>query len=147
MQLSFQGALLNVRDLDRSVEFYQDVFGLRPIVREDRVAVLMVDESSRQQVLILRALDGANPVHMGRGSLGPRLLLLEVGTPDELNVIAQRLTKRDAFIGRRRTETWEAIVGVDPDRIEVSASSSLTGNPIQSTDWDHLDQMVYEVGA
>lgn len=146
MQLSFQGALLNVRDLDRSVEFYQDVFGLRPIAREDRVAVLMIDDSSRQQVLILRALDGANPVHMGRGSLGPRLLLLEAGTPDELNVIAQRLTERDAFIGRRRTETWEAIVGVDPDRIEVSVSSSLTGDPIQRTDWNHLDQMVYEVG-
>jgi catechol-2,3-dioxygenase len=146
MQLSIQGVLLNVRDLDRSVEFYQDVFGLRPIAREDRVAVLMIDESSRQQVLILRALDGANPVHMGRGSLGPRVLLLEVGTPDELKAIEQRLTERDAFIGRRRTETWEAIVGVDPDRIEVSASTSLTGHPIQTTDWNHLDQMVYEVG-
>jgi hypothetical protein len=45
-----------------------------------------------------------------------------------------------------RTGTWEAIVGVDPDRIEVSVSSSLTGVPIDSKHWDHLDQMVYEVG-
>jgi hypothetical protein len=52
---------------------------------------------------------------------------------------------RDAFVGPRRTETWEAIVGVDPDRSEVSVSSGLTGNPIQSTDWDDLDQVVYEV--
>ena len=83
---------------------------------------------------------------MGRGSIGPRLLAMEAGMPDELDVIEQRLTKRNAFIGRRRPETWEAIVGVDPDRIEVSVSSSLTGVPIQSTDWDHLDQMAYEVG-
>jgi len=31
---------------------------------------------------------------------------------------------------RKRTETWQAITGVDPDRIEVCASSSLTGTAI-----------------
>jgi catechol-2,3-dioxygenase len=146
MQLSIQAALLNVGNLDRYVEFYQDVFGLRPTAQDDRVAVLMIDEMSRRQVLILREVAGAHPVHMGRGSIGPRLLALEADTPDELDVIEQRLTERKAFIGRRRTDTWEAIVGVDPDRIEVSVSSSLTGAPIESAHWDHLDQMAYEVG-
>ena len=146
MQLSIQGALLNVRNLDRSIEFYRDVYDLRPVAREDRVAALMIDEGSRRQVLILREVAGPNPVHMGRGSIGQRLLALEAGTSDELDVIEQRLTERHAFIGRRRTDTWEAIVGVDPDRIEVSVSSSLTGVPIESKDWHHLDQMVYEVG-
>jgi len=37
-------------------------------------------------------------------------------------------------------------VGVDPDRIQISVSSSFTGAPIRSEDWNHLDQMVYEVG-
>jgi catechol-2,3-dioxygenase len=146
MQLSIQAALLNVRNLDRSVEFYQDVFGLRPAAQGDRVAALMIEETSRRQVLVLREVAGANPVHMGRGGIGPRVLALEAGTPGELDVIEQRLTERNAFIGRRRTGTWEAIVGVDPDRIEVSVSASLTGDPIESTDWDHLDQMVYEIG-
>jgi catechol-2,3-dioxygenase len=146
MQLSIQAALLNVRSLDRSIKFYQDVFGLRLAAREDQVAALMIDDAGRRQVLLLRELAGANPVHMGRGSIGLRLLALEAGTPDELDVIEQRLTERNAFIGRRRTETWAAIVGVDPDRIEVSVSSSLTGAPIESAHWDHLDQMVYEVG-
>lgn len=146
MQLNIQSALLNVRNLDRSIEFYQDVFGLRPLAREDRVAALMIDETNRRQVVVLREVAGANPVHMGRGSIGLRLLALEADTPDGLDVIEQRLTERHAFIGRRRTDTWEAIVGVDPDRIEVAVSSSLTGVPIESKDWDHLDQMVYEVG-
>lgn len=44
----------------------------------------------------------------------------------------QRLVERHAFAGRRRTETWEAVVGVDPDRIEVSVSSSLTGVPFKA---------------
>jgi hypothetical protein len=83
---------------------------------------------------------------MGRGSIGMRLLALEAGAPGELVQIAQRLTERNAFIGRRRTQTWEAVLGIDPDHIEVSVSSSLTGHPIQSTDWNHVDQMVYEVG-
>ena len=78
--------------------------------------------------------------------IGPRLLGLEAGSVAELDVIQQRLTERNAFTGRRKTETWEAIVGVDPDRIEIAVSSSLTGDPIQWQDWAHLDQMVYEVG-
>ena len=146
MELSIQAALLNVRNLDRSIGFYQDVFELTVTARSDRVAALMIDETSRRQVLVLREVDGANPVHMGRGSIGPRLIALEASTPDELDQIEQRLTKRNAFIGRRRTETWAAVVGVDPDRIELSVSASLTGGPISTKDWDHVDRMAYEVG-
>jgi catechol 2,3-dioxygenase-like lactoylglutathione lyase family enzyme len=145
MQLTIQAVLLNVRSLDRSIKFYEDVFGLRLITREDRVAALMIDETGRRQVLVLREVAGTNSLHLGRGSIGPRLLALEATTPGELEVIADRLTERGAFIGRRRTQTWEALVGVDPDRIEVSVSASLSGDHIQSTDWDHLDQMVYEI--
>jgi catechol 2,3-dioxygenase-like lactoylglutathione lyase family enzyme len=146
MQLSLQASLLNVRNLDRSIAFYRDVLELRPVASSDRVTVLMIDGTTRQQVLVLREVQGANPVHMGRGSIGPRLLGLEAGSPGELDVIEQRLTERGAFIGRRKAETWEAIVGVDPDRIEIAVSSSLTGAPIQSEHWTHIDQMVYEVG-
>jgi catechol 2,3-dioxygenase-like lactoylglutathione lyase family enzyme len=146
MQLSIQALLLNVSNLDQSIEFYRDVFDLRPAARRDRVAALMIDETTRRQVLVLREIGGLQTIHMGRGSIGPRLLALEAGSPGELDVIERRLADRQALLGRRRTETWMAIVGVDPDRIEVSVSSSLTGVPIRSKDWDHFDQMVYDVG-
>ena len=146
MELSIQAALLNVRNLDQSIGFYQDVFELTVSARADRVAALMIDQKTGRQVLILREVGGANPVHMGRGSIGPRLISLAAGTPEDLDQIEQRLTERSAFIGRRRTETWAAVVGVDPDRIEVSVSASLTGDAILGKDWDHLDKMVYEVG-
>jgi catechol 2,3-dioxygenase-like lactoylglutathione lyase family enzyme len=146
MQLSIQASLLNVSNLDRSIDFYRDVLDLRPVARADRVAALMIDETNRRQVLVLREAGGPHPIRMGRGGIGPRLFALEVGSPRDLDVIEQRLVERKAFLGRRRTKTWEAIVGVDPDRIEVSVSSSLTGIPIQSEDWTNLDRMVYEVG-
>jgi catechol 2,3-dioxygenase-like lactoylglutathione lyase family enzyme len=36
MQLSLQASLLNVRNLDRSLEFYHNVFEFRPVARGDR---------------------------------------------------------------------------------------------------------------
>jgi catechol 2,3-dioxygenase-like lactoylglutathione lyase family enzyme len=145
VQLSMQATLLNVSNLDRSIEFYQHVFELRLAARDDRVAALMIDERIRRQALVLREL-GPNPIHAGRGSIGPRLVALETDSPDELDVIEQRLVERKAFTGRRQTKTWKAVVGSDPDRIAVSVSSSLTGSPMGSDDWNHLDQIVYELG-
>jgi catechol 2,3-dioxygenase-like lactoylglutathione lyase family enzyme len=146
MHLSLQASLLNVRNLGRSIAFYRDVLDLHPIASGDRVAALLIDGTTRRQVLLLREVPGDNPIHMGRGSIGPRLLGLEAGSPAELDVIEQRMTERNAFMGRRKTETWEAIVGVDPDRIEITISSSLTGAPIQWEDWARLDKMIYEIG-
>lgn len=146
MQLSIQGSLLNVASLARSVEFYQQVFGLRLASRADRVAALMIHEGERQQVLVLREVGGPHPAYPGRGGIGPRLLVLEAGSPAELDAVEARLTQRQALVGRRRTGAWEAVVGLDPDRIEVSVSAGLTGVPIQSEHWAQLDEMVYLLG-
>jgi catechol 2,3-dioxygenase-like lactoylglutathione lyase family enzyme len=81
MQLSIQALLLNVSNLDRSIEFYRDVFELRLVARGDRVAALMIDETNRRQVLVLREAGGSHPLHVGRGSIGPRLLALRPARP------------------------------------------------------------------
>jgi hypothetical protein len=144
MDLSIQSSLLNVTDLERSLEFYRDVFEFAESARGDRVAALMINESQRRQVLVLREVSGQAP-HVGRTGIGPRLLALEAASLDELHVIEERLVARQAFVGHGKTETYEAVVGIDPDRIEVSIAASVTGSPIQSEDWHHLDDMVYGI--
>jgi catechol 2,3-dioxygenase-like lactoylglutathione lyase family enzyme len=145
MNLTIQSVLLNVTDLDRSIGFYVDVLDLRLVSRSDQVAALMINEVNRRQVLILREA-GRNPPRGGRGEVGPRAVAFEAGSPDELDVIEQRLVDRQALVGRRLTETWRAIVGIDPDRIEITVASGLTGGAIRSDDWANLDEMVYEIG-
>jgi len=144
MDLSIQTSLLNVSNLDRSLEFYQDVFEFAQSARDDQVAALMINESHRRQVLVLREVLG-KALHPGTMAIGPRLFALEAGSLDELHTIEQRLVVRGAFIGRGRTEAYEAIVGVDSDRIRVSVAASLSGTPIRTEDWHHLDDMVYRI--
>jgi catechol 2,3-dioxygenase-like lactoylglutathione lyase family enzyme len=146
MELSIQAALLNVTDLQRSIEFYRDVFNLRVVSQGDRVAALMIDEKYRRQVLMLREL-GRNARRGGRGNIGVRLLSFEAGSLDELDAIEQRLVERQALVWERlRTRGYTAIIGVDPDRIEIAvASSNVVGTPIRSDDWKELDDMIYAI--
>ena len=144
MDLSIQTSLLNVSNLDRSLAFYRDVFEFAQSARGDRVAALMINETDRRQVLVLREVSDHAP-HQGRMGIGPRLFALEAGSLDELHIIEERLVARRALVGRAGTETYQAIVGLDPDRIEVSIAASVTGSPIRSEDWHHLDEMVYRI--
>jgi catechol-2,3-dioxygenase len=144
MELSIQSALLNVSDLNESIEFYGGVLDVRVQSRSDRLAALMVSERDRSQVLLLREV-GPNAYHAGRGTVGARLIAFEVSTTDELDVVEQRLADRQALVGKSRTEAYAAIFGLDPDRIEVAVSSSLTGAPIRSEDWSTIDDLVYAI--
>ena len=46
----------------------------------------------------------------------------EVASVEELDQVHNRLTEHHAFLGRRRSDTWEFIIGVDPDQCEMSLS-------------------------
>ena len=143
MELSIQTVLLNVTDLRRSIEFYQDVFELRLISQQEDVAALMVYETNRRQVLLLRELRTSH--HAGRHYVGLRMLSFEVGALDELDAIERKLVDRHALVWHAQTETYRGIMGVDPDRIEICAASSLTGSPISSEDWKELDDAIYTI--
>jgi catechol-2,3-dioxygenase len=142
MELSIQTVLLNVTDLTRSIEFYEDVFGLRPISQQDEAAALMISEATRRQVLLLREL-GEQAHHPGRWNIGLRMLSFEVGTPQELDAIERKLVDRGDLIRQWETETYGAIMGLDPDRTEVCVASSSTGTPITSEDWKAMDDSIY----
>ena len=144
MEISIQTALLNVTDLQRSIDFYQDVFELRLISQGDEVAALMILETNRRQVLLLRELRSGSH-HAGRHNVGLRMLSFETGSPIELATIERRLVQRNALVWHKQTETYRGIMGVDPDRTEICAASSMTGSPISSEDWKELDDAIYAI--
>jgi catechol-2,3-dioxygenase len=144
MELTIQTALLNVTDLTQSIEFYRGVFDWRVVSQGDRVAALMIQEKDRRQVLLLREL-GRNAYHGGRGNVGLRMISFEVGSPDELDLIEQRFVQRQALVWEQRTESYRAIMGLDPDRTEVAVASRLTTTPISTEAWKKLDDMIYAV--
>jgi catechol-2,3-dioxygenase len=144
MELSIQAALLNVTDLQQSIAFYQDVFDLRLASQADRIAALMVYEQGRSQVLLLHEL-GRGAYHGGRGTIGLRMLSFEASSISELEIIERRLAQRQALIGQNRTATYSAIIGLDPDRIEISVASSLTGLPILSEEWNTIPDAIYGI--
>jgi catechol-2,3-dioxygenase len=142
MKVNVHTVVLNVTDLDRSVEFYGGVFDLPVIGQRGRATALLINEDDRRQVAVLREV-GPNAIHPGRGTLGPRIFGFEVGSPQELDLVEERLEQRHAPLTHARRETWEAILGTDPDRIEFVAASSLTGAPISRDDWRNIDSMVF----
>ena len=144
MEISIQTALLNVTDLQHSIDFYQDVFELRLISRAEEVATLMVSETNRSQVLLLRELRSGSH-HAGRHYVGLRMLSFEVASSTELEAIEQKLVDRNALVWQKQTERYKGLMGVDPDRTEICAASSMTGSPISSEDWKELDEAIYAI--
>jgi hypothetical protein len=144
MELSIQAALVNVTDLRQSIDFYQDVFDLRLTSQDEEVAALMVSETNRRQVLLLRELRSGSH-RVGRHGVGLRMLSFETGSPNELETIEQKLVERNALIWRKETNAYRGLMGVDPDRTEICAASSLTGSPISSEDWRELDDAIYAI--
>jgi catechol-2,3-dioxygenase len=142
VNLRLQASLLNVADINRSIEFYEQVLGFSVMVRNDPVAALEVNET---EVLIVREVPGAHPPRIGRGYVGVRLLTFEAETPEDFQAVEKRLIDRDAVVTRTRTEEWEAVVGADPDGIEMVVSRSLSGKPMRSEQWQHLHDIVYNV--
>jgi len=142
MDVHFHTVVLNVGDLDKSVEFYGGVFEFPIIGQRGRATALLVHENGGRQVLVLREV-GATALHAGRGTIGPRLVGFEVASPENLELIEQRLEERHAPHTHLRRETWDSILGTDPDRIEFVVAASLTGAPISRDDWRNIDSMVF----
>jgi len=131
-------------NMKQSTEFYQNVFDFRLTSQREEVAALMVYETKRRQVILLREL-GRNWHGAGRRNVGLRMLSFEAGTASELEVIEQKLVGRQALVWQGQTEAYRAIMGVHPDRTQICVASSLTGTPISSDDWKEVDDAIYTI--
>jgi catechol 2,3-dioxygenase-like lactoylglutathione lyase family enzyme len=142
--MNFQGVVMNVADLERSIDFYHEVLDFTLVSRKDQLAVMNAPGSDRAQIIVLRVL-GQSP-HAGGGHIGLRAFMLEVEAPDQLERIAIDLEAREALVSRREHSKWTAVIGRDPDRAAVVVAWHPGGWANVEDSWRTLDDLLYGIG-
>jgi catechol 2,3-dioxygenase-like lactoylglutathione lyase family enzyme len=116
-------AVLFVRDLERSIAFYQGVLGFRRIaIGVDAIpgaAFLQAAGSTNDHDLGLFEIgSAAGPSGAGRSSVGLYHLAWEVDTLEELERLGAALASSDALTGATDHGTTKSVYGRDPDGLE-----------------------------
>jgi len=116
-------AVLYVRDVDRSVAFYRDMLGFRPVMTSRGAAFLQAAASNNDHDLgLFQVGEAAGPSRAGSGTVGLYHLAWEVDTLDELDRVQARLTEAGALVGASDHGTTKALYAKDPDGIEFEVS-------------------------
>lgn len=119
-------AVLFVRDVERSVEFYSEVLGFAPIEGMDGLkgaAFLRAPASTNDHDLGLFEIGAAaGPSGAGQTSVGLYHLAWEVETLADLAGIAAALQARGALVGATDHATTKALYAKDPDGLELEVS-------------------------
>ncbi len=142
--MNFQAVVMNVTDLDRSIDFYREVLGFKVLSREGQLAAVSTPGSDRAQVIVLREQGGGRIG--GAGHIGVRAFVLDVDSADRLERIANDLESRKLLVVRRNHTDWTAVVGRDPDGVGVVIAWHPGGEPFTETSWQTLDDFLYGVG-
>ena len=142
--MNFQGVIMNVADLDRSIDFYREVLDFTVLSRNEQLATVSAPESDRPQVIVLRAF-GSSRVG-GARHIGLRAFVLEVDSIDHLERIASTLDSRGLLISRRDHSEWTAVVGRDPDGVAVVVACVPGAGGITEDSWTTLDDLLYGIG-
>jgi catechol-2,3-dioxygenase len=110
-------AVLYVTDLDRSVRFYTDVFGMEVVAREPRAnaAFLRSPRSGNHHDL---GLFGVATQAKTPGAAGLYHLAWQVDTIDELAAARAALAEAGALTGESSHGATKSLYGADPDGIE-----------------------------
>ncbi|MCW2751945.1 MAG: glyoxalase/bleomycin resistance protein/dioxygenase [Aeromicrobium sp.] len=116
-------AVLYVRDVDASVEFYARTLGFRTVMAMPGAAFLQASGSNNDHDLGLFQLGPqAGPSGAGRTTVGLYHLAWEVDTLDELAATRARLEAAGALVGATDHATTKALYAQDPDGIEFEVS-------------------------
>jgi catechol-2,3-dioxygenase len=117
-------AVLYVRDVERTREFYENVLGFRTLIwMPGRAAFFQAPGSTNDHDLgTFQIGPDAGPSTAGRATVGLYHLAWEVDTLAELQRIAGVLRKRSALVGASDHVTTKALYAHDPDGIEFEVS-------------------------
>jgi catechol 2,3-dioxygenase-like lactoylglutathione lyase family enzyme len=142
--MNFQGVLMNVADLSRSIDFYRDVFDFTLLTQNEQLATVSAPESDQPQVIVFRAF-GSGRIG-GAHTTGLRAFVLEVETADKQERIASELDSRGVLVSRRHHSDWTAVVGRDPDGVAVVVACGSGKGRLSETSWRTLDDLLYGIG-
>jgi catechol-2,3-dioxygenase len=112
--IRLSGAVVFVRNLDRSVTFYRDLLRLQVTDRSPTAALLVNEDGSQ---LVLRAF-GQNAPH-ALGSIGLQYLTWTTTSKDELDQLAEALRQHSAYRETRTDGEITVVEGRDPDDLTV----------------------------
>lgn len=116
-------AVLYVRDVERSVEFYSEVLGFRVVMGFPGAAFLQAPGSTNDHDLgLFQVGDQAGPSQAGRATVGLYHLAWEVETLADLQRISATLRERGALVGATDHATTKAVYARDPDGLEFEVS-------------------------
>jgi len=131
-------AVLYVRDVERSVDFYWDVLGFEPVSDMSVLpgaAFLRAAGSTNDHDLGLFEMGKAAGVSgAGRSTVGLYHLAWEVDTLRDLVEIAERLQAAGALVGASDHSTTKSLYGRDPDGLEFEVAWVVPA--------EHVDQAV-----
>jgi catechol-2,3-dioxygenase len=137
-------AVLLVADLDRSLRFYTDLFGMEIVAREPRAnaAFLRLPRSGNHHDLGLLGV-GNNGGRKRRGAIGLYHLAWQLDTIDELATARQALHDAGAYSGESSHGATKSVYGTDPDGNEFELMWMLPpsewGPYEHAAPIDHLD--------
>ena len=113
-------AVLYVRDVARTVEFYRDLLDFRVKLEiPGQAAFLQAPASQNDHDLgVFQIGSQAGPSGAGRSTVGLYHLAWEVDTLDELDRLAGKLRDAGALVGASDHGTTKALYAHDPDGLE-----------------------------
>jgi hypothetical protein len=93
-----------------------------------------------QRWLVLR--ESRRTRHPGGGTIGVKVLGFEVALLEELDQVENRLVARRTSVRRLRRDSYETVIGVDPDNYAIAISAGSTGRPTQRAEWSDPDEII-----
>ncbi len=117
-------AVLYVRDVERTREFYENVLGFRTLIwAPGQAAFFQAPGSTNDHDLgTFQIGAGAGPSEAGRRTVGLYHLAWEVDTLAELERLAGRLAEAGALVGASDHGTTKSLYAKDPDGLEFEVA-------------------------
>ncbi|HET7069812.1 MAG TPA: VOC family protein [Nocardioides sp.] len=107
-------SVIFVSDLDRSIDFYRDVFRCQVGIRDPEAALLL--SSGGFQIYLIG--HGSRTPHLA-GGIGPQYLIWAVDSADDLHVLQRTLRERGGRVDSYQSGGITFVAGRDPDGIRI----------------------------